>query len=154
MSLSATARSIPGTLRQEVVIDGQHRLITDEPFSLGGDESAPAPHELLPAALASCIATTLVIYARTKRWELGDLVVDVDYDNRSTPRRFDVAIRVAGGLDSAQLERLEKVARSCPIRRAIESGFEFVERIELSDAVGRRPAAIAEASSAPRARLV
>jgi hypothetical protein len=31
MSLTATARSIPGTLRQEVVIDHRHRLITDEP---------------------------------------------------------------------------------------------------------------------------
>ena len=31
MSLTATARSIPGTLRQEIVIDGQHRLITDQP---------------------------------------------------------------------------------------------------------------------------
>jgi hypothetical protein len=29
MSLLATARSIPGTLRQEVVIDRQHRFITD-----------------------------------------------------------------------------------------------------------------------------
>ena len=53
MSLTATARSIPCTLRQQIVIDGQHRLITDEPESVGGDGSAPSPHELLPAALAS-----------------------------------------------------------------------------------------------------
>jgi hypothetical protein len=31
MTLTATARAIPGTLRQEIVIDGQHRLITDQP---------------------------------------------------------------------------------------------------------------------------
>ena len=37
MSLTATARSIPGTLPQEVVIDGRHRLITDEPERLGGE---------------------------------------------------------------------------------------------------------------------
>ena len=30
MSLTATARSIPGTLRQEVVIGGQHRLMSKE----------------------------------------------------------------------------------------------------------------------------
>jgi putative redox protein len=129
MSLTATARSIPGTLRQEVVIDGQHRLITDEPERLGGEGSGPAPHELFPAALAACISTTLVMYARTKGWELGDVSVAVDYDNRSTPRRFDVEIELSGDLDDGQLRRLTKVAESCPVRRSIESGIEFHETI-------------------------
>ena len=66
MSLTARSRSIPGTLRQEIVIDGKHRLITDEPEAVGGEGSAPSPHELLPAALAACISTTLVMYARQK----------------------------------------------------------------------------------------
>lgn len=136
MTLTATARSIPGTLRQQVVIDGRHRLITDEPERLGGDGSGPAPHELFPAALASCIATTLVMYARTKEWDLGEVAVDVDYDHGSVPRRFDVAIRLGGDLDGEQLERLEKVARSCPVRRSIEAGVEFAEHIEPT-AAGR-----------------
>jgi putative redox protein len=129
MSLIATARSIPGTLRQEVLIDGKHRLITDEPEQLGGEGSAPAPHELFPAALASCIATTLVMYARTKRWELGEVSVAVDYDIRSTPRRFDVVIELGGELTDEQLRRLEKVAESCPVRRSVEAGIEFLETI-------------------------
>jgi putative redox protein len=130
MSLTATARSIPRTLRQEVVIDGSHRLITDEPESVGGEGSAPAPHELLPAALAACVSTTLVMYARTKQWELGEVRVDVDYDHRSTPRRFDVVIRLSGELTDEQLKRLEKVAAACPVRRSIEAGIQFDERIE------------------------
>ena len=129
MSLTATARSIPGTLRQEVVIDGKHRLITDEPEHLGGEGSGPAPHELFPAALAACVSTTLVMYARTKGWELGDVSVAVDYDNRSTPRRFDVRVELGGDLGDEQLRRLEKVAASCPVRRAIETGVEFHETI-------------------------
>lgn len=129
MSLTATARSIPGTLRQEVVIDGRHRLVTDEPERLGGAGSGPAPHELFPAALASCVATTLVMYARTKDWELTGVFVSVDYDNHSTPRRFEVAIEVGGNLSDEQLRRLEKVAAACPVRRAIESGIEFDETI-------------------------
>jgi putative redox protein len=129
MSLTATARSIPGTLRQEVVIDGKHRLITDEPERLGGDGSAPAPHELFPAALAACISTTLIMYARTKEWDLGDVSVAVDYDNRSTPRRFDVVIELGGELTDEQLRRLDKVAASCPVRRAVEAGIEFEETL-------------------------
>jgi putative redox protein len=135
MGLTATARSIPGTLRQEVVIDGQHRLITDEPEQLGGEGSAPAPHELFPAALASCISTTLVMYARTKGWELGDVAVAVEYDNKSTPRRFEIAIELGGDLTGEQLKRLDKVAASCPVRRAIEAGIEFDETIARSEPV-------------------
>jgi putative redox protein len=134
MSLTATARSVPGTLRQEVVIDGRHRLVTDEPERLGGEGRGPAPHELFPAALAACVSTTLVTYGRTKGWDLGRVTVDVDYDNRSTPRRFEVSIRLTGDLDGEQLARLEKVAAACPLRRSLEAGFVFEERIESRQA--------------------
>ena len=143
MSLTATARSIPGTLRQEVVIDGKHRLITDEPERLGGDGSGPAPHELFPAALAACIATTLVMYARTKGWELGGVSVAVDYDNGSTPRRFDVSIEMGSELTDEQLARLTKVAESCPVRRSVEAGIVFYETISHS----KRPLRTANAGA-------
>jgi putative redox protein len=145
VSLTANARSIPGTLRQEVVIDGKHRLITDEPERLGGDGSGPAPHELFPAALAACVSTTLVMYARTKGWELGKVTVEVTYDHRSTPRGFQVAIRLGGDLSDAQLERLERVAEACPVRRSIEAGIEFDEHIERAE-TAREPVGAGAAS--------
>jgi putative redox protein len=141
MSLTATARSVPGTLRQEIVIDGKYRLSTDQPVSVGGEGSAPSPHELFPAALAACVTVTLVAYARTKGWDLGEVTVDVDYDHRSTPRVFQVDVHLTGELDEAQLERLEKVAAACPLRRSIETGFEFVERMHV-----REPAPAGERS--------
>jgi putative redox protein len=129
MSLVATARSVPGTLRQEILVDGRFTLETDEPVAVGGEDSAPAPHELLPAALAACAGTTLVMYARTKGWELGRVEVDVTYDHKAVPRRCELAIRVDGQLTDDQLARLEQVASSCPVQRAIEGGIEFSERI-------------------------
>ena len=129
MSLTATARSIPGTLRQEVVIDGRHRLITDKPEHDGGEGSAPSPHELFPAALAACVSSTLVMYARTKGWDLGRVTVDVNYDHRSVPRQVEIVVQLGGDLSDEQLARLEKVARSCPLRRSIETGIEFEETI-------------------------
>jgi putative redox protein len=99
--------------------------------------AVPAPHELFPAALASCISTTLVMYARTKEWDLGDVTVEVDYDHHATPRTFEIAITLTGELSDAQLDRLEKVAAACPVRRSIESGIEFHERIH-SPASSRR----------------
>jgi putative redox protein len=129
MSLTASARSVPGRSRQDVLIDGRHHLVTDEPVRLGGDDLGPAPHELLPAALAACISLTLVTYARTKEWDLGQVEVDVEYDHKAGPRHFDVAISISGPVDDAQLARLRKVANACPLRRALETGFEFHEHI-------------------------
>ena len=132
MTVTATARSIPGTLRQEVVIDGEHRLITDQPEELGGEGTGPSPHDLLPEALAACISVTLVQYGRTKGWDLGEVTVDVEYDKGSTPRRVETVIRLGGELTEPQLERLEKAARACPLRRSLEAGFNFSERIAVT----------------------
>lgn len=132
MGLTASARWIPGTLQQEVVIDGRHELVTDEPVSLGGGGAGPAPHELLPAAFAACASATLVRYARTKNWDLGGVSVGVAYDHRSTPRRLELEVELTGSLTDEQLERLTKVVAACPVRRALETGFEFSERVTVA----------------------
>ena len=113
----------------EVDVNGRHVIATDEPVSLGGEDAGPAPHELLPAALAACIATMISMYARTKNWDLDEFAVDVDYDHQSVPRRFEILVRLPEALSSSQVERLRRVADTCPIRRALETGFEFDERI-------------------------
>ena len=129
MSFTASARSIGGTMRHEVDVNGRHTIITDEPESLGGADTGPAPHELLPATLASCISTMIVLYAQRKGWEIGDVRVDVDYDHESEPRRFAVEVHLPGGLTDDQLARLRRVADTCPVRRALEGTFEFDERV-------------------------
>lgn len=129
MSLTATAHSSGDTLQQHVLINGRHRLVTDEPERVGGTDEGPSPHELVPAALAACIATVIRTYARTKQWELGELTVNVAYDNRSTPRHFDVSIELPPGLSADQVRRLMHVAEVCPVRRAIEAGMTFDEHL-------------------------
>lgn len=129
MSLVASAKSAGDRLGTEVLIDGRHRLVTDEPVSLGGSDAGPAPHELVPAALAACIVTTVRTYAHTKGWEIGEVSVDVDYDHKSTPRHFEVAVHLPDGLSAEQTRRLMRVAEACPVRRAIEAGMTFDERL-------------------------
>jgi putative redox protein len=135
MSYTATARSIHGSLRHEVDVNGRHTIVTDEPERLGGTDTAPTPHELLAATLASCVSTMIVLYARSRDWELGDVRVDVDYDADATPRRVEVTVHLPDGLSSDQIRRLERVAATCPVRRALEAGFTFGESIltELPD---------------------
>ena len=129
--MKASARLVGPTLRSEVDISGRHAIVTDEPVRLGGTDKGPAPHELLPAAVAACVSTTIAMYARTKGWDLGELIVDVDYDNEATPRHLNVDVRLPDSLAPAQVARLRRVADTCPIRRALEAGFEFQERLIL-----------------------
>ncbi len=129
MAFTATARRMGDTLKHEVDVNGRHTIATDEPASLGGTDEGPAPHELLPAALASCIATTMAMYAQHRGWEIGELSVKVDYDNKSVPRRFELAVQLDDDLPEERRRRLERVAEACPLRRALEAGFIFEERL-------------------------
>ncbi len=133
MSFTASARRLGDTLRHEVDVNGRHTIITDEPESLGGSDTGPAPHELLPATLAACISTMIALYAQRKEWDIGEVRVDVEYDHESVPRRFDVTVHLPDGLTQGQIDRLRRVADTCPVRRALEAGFTFDERILTPD---------------------
>ena len=129
MSMTATARTTGGGLRQEVDVNGRHTIVTDEPERIGGTDLGPAPHELLAATLASCIATMIASYAQNRGWDLGETAVEVDYDPDSVPRRFAIDIHLSNDITPEQQRRLQRVAETCPVRRALEAGFIFEERM-------------------------
>ena len=142
MTMTATARRIGNGLRHEVDVNGRHVIVTDEPERLGGTDAGPAPHELMAAMLAACAATTIAMYAERRGWELAELTVAADYDADSAPRRVTFELALPDGLTPAQRQCLERVAASCPARRALEAGFAFEERI-----VGMPPKAAPSATA-------
>jgi putative redox protein len=129
----AVARRDGGTLRHEVEI-GKHRLTSDEPEDHGGGDSGPSPQELLAASLASCTAVTIEMYARRKKWNIGDVVVDVDYEpaQRGSPTKFKMSVRLPKELPEDQRERLMQIAARCPVHRTLEGEVMFDERVELA----------------------
>ncbi len=129
MSMTATARRVGDGLTHEVDVNGRHTILTDEPTRLGGSDLGPAPHELLAATLASCVATMIALYAQNRGWDIGGTSVDVRYDPDSSPRHFAVDIHIPKPVTSEQLRRLERVAQTCPVRRALEADCAFEERI-------------------------
>lgn len=129
MTLIASARSTPGLLKQDVLIDGRFHLVTDEPEHLGGTDLGPSPHELLVAALASCTATAVAAYVRTKQWDVGGIRVDAVYEQKAEPRSFKLKINVEKPITDEQRDRLDKVAASCAVRRSLLTGFEIGECI-------------------------
>jgi len=130
MTMTATARRVGDGLTHEVDVNGRHTIVTDEPAAVGGDDIGPAPHELLAATLASCVATMVAMYARNRGWEIGASAARVEYDSDSVPRRVAVHLELAPAVTSEQRRRLEQVAARCPVRRALEAGFSFDEQLD------------------------
>ncbi len=135
MPHTATVRSSSDSLRQEIVINDRHRLVTDEPESLGGTASAPTPLDLLAAALAACVATTLRMFARRQGWQLGEITVQAVLVSDARPPQCTIAIELPAGLSEGQWRRLEYVARACAVHRTLEQGTVFDHSIAFTATV-------------------
>ena len=116
------------------VTAGDHTFTVDEPESAGGDDGGPSPQELLAAALASCTAVTMEMYAQRKGWDTSGLAVDVQYTpaERGCPTKFELVLKMPAHLDEEQIERLKVIAAKCPVHRTLEGEVMFHERVELA----------------------
>ena len=130
--MRATARRSGGTLKHHVEIGG-HRLVADEPSDQGGTDAGPSPEELLAASLASCSAITMEMYANRKGWDIGEVVVDVDYEpaHRGSPTKFTMEVQLPAGLPEEQREKLMQIVAKCPVHRTLEGEVMFEEQVSL-----------------------
>ena len=131
--MRAVARRDGGRLRHDVQIR-DHHVTADEPRSHGGDDNGPSPQELLAASLASCTAITMEMYAHRKGWNIGEVIVDVDYEpsQRGSPTKFEMVVKLPKELPEEQREKLLQIAAKCPVHRTLEGEVMFEERVELA----------------------
>jgi putative redox protein len=107
-----------GKLGQDIEI-GTHKLRADEPADKGGDDNGPQPHELLMAALGSCTAMTLKMYAERKGWPLRDVRVKVSGDSADGKYLISRTLTFTGELDAEQRQRLVEIAGKCPVHKTL-----------------------------------
>src|SRR6185436_6980653 len=134
LNRSSETRSMRAVARQRekfthYVKAGDHTLTVDEPKEAGGDDLGPSPQELLAAALASCTAVTMEMYAQRKGWDTSGLAVDCRYTpaERGCPTRFELVLKMPAHLDEEQIERLHVIAAKCPVHRTLEGEVMFEE---------------------------
>ncbi|PKO33031.1 MAG: osmotically inducible protein OsmC [Betaproteobacteria bacterium HGW-Betaproteobacteria-7] len=122
-----------GRYQQEVLV-GQHRLLADEPASMGGDDSGPAPFDLLLSALGACTAMTVRMYAERKELSLQRVSVTLRHEKIDVDgvRRDHIERRIslAGDLSSSERQRLLEIAEKCPIHRALSQPLLITSSLE------------------------
>ena len=130
--MKAISRRENGAVRNDIEIRGHH-LVADEPTDEGGQDEGPSPLEMLAGSLASCTAITMQMYAEQKGWDIGDLVVGVDYQpaQKGAPTRFELIVELPKELPEEQRTRLMQIAAKCPVHRTLEGEVMFEERLEV-----------------------
>ncbi|WP_374276779.1 OsmC family protein [Azonexus sp.] len=115
-----------GRYQQEVVA-GQHRLVADEPASMGGADAGPAPFDFIMSGLGACTSMTLRMYAERKGLALSAIRVELEHDKieiDGQPRdRIRRTITLDGELSPEQRQRLLEIANKCPVHRALSNSI-------------------------------
>lgn len=111
---------------QHVIEIGLHRLLTDVPAALGGEDTGPEPHDLLATALAACTAPTVTMYAKRKGWRLDD--IDVRIEHGKVDQAYVLTRRIAyiGNLSAEQRDMLTAVANKCPVHKTLSGEISIV----------------------------
>lgn len=116
------------------VTNGRHHQYADEPESYGSSDLGPNPFEYLCAALGSCTAITLRMYANRKKWPVDNIDVKTVFARHNDPDHgehtvFTRSITLTGALDEDQQQRLLEIANKCPVHKVLEHGNTIVTEL-------------------------
>lgn len=119
--MSVDYTHITGKLSFEVKT--RHFLInTDVTPQLGGDDTAPDPHQYLEVSLASCTAITVMMYAKRKGIPVEDIDVSIKITSEGETNAISREIRLIGNLTPEQKQSLMVIADKCPIHKFLSRG--------------------------------
>ena len=112
-----------------------HRFVADEPKGYGGDDTGPTPYDLLLAALGTCTAMTMKMYADRKKWPFVGTNIHVTHERNHAEdcghavseeegmqtQALHRSIEVLGDeLTAEQRSKIIEIADKCPVHRTLE----------------------------------
>lgn len=133
-------RPAPGVVKvQEIegftqrVTTADHVIPADEPTQVGGANTGMTPYDLLLAALGTCTAMTLRMYANHKGLVLESIEVNLSHhrihakdcadceSETGQISKIEKEILLTGELTDEQVSRMNEIADRCPVHRTLVS---------------------------------
>lgn len=107
------------------VQEKNHILTADLPPSMGGEDSGPSPSTLLRAALSSCVAMGVKMWAARKGVTIDriEVRVETDVDARG---QFGVSENIAPGFENVRIQiHVDSTADQDVLRGIVETSLRF-----------------------------
>lgn len=113
--------TFPGGKRVDANLAG--RVIrTDQPASLGGEDSAPAPFDLFLASIATCAGIYVLGFCQARNLSTEGLAlrqrVDIDPETK-LPRRVRIEIDLPHGFPERYRTAITRAAENCKVKKTI-----------------------------------
>lgn len=97
-------------------------LQTDAPKDIGGEASAFSPTDLVAAALASCVLTTLAMFGERHDLDLTGITAHISKEMTTAPRRIGhlpLTVHLPLSIAPEMRSTLERVAYGCPVHASL-----------------------------------
>lgn len=114
--------------------NGNHSGVSDTTEKNGGANAGFRPHDLLEAALASCLNIWVRMYAENHHIPLSSVTTRVDID-RSDPESvvFKYAIDIDGNITEDQRRKLLQIATTCPVHKTLSKKISLLNFGAITD---------------------
>jgi putative redox protein len=112
------------------------RIHTEAPKDNGGTGMSFSPTDLVGAALATCMMTTMQLVAAREGLGWGDASATVEKRMSPAPRRIAelvVEVRMPPGLSPEHRVRLEQIGRECPVARSLHPDLQVATTFVYPD---------------------
>jgi uncharacterized OsmC-like protein len=122
MSVRITGRLI-SPVSTTLTHESSSSIKTVAPKDNGGDGSTFSPTDLCAASLASCVATTIGLYASRKGIPLESIDFSVEKQMTTEPprriARLVARFRIHSPCGDEDFTRLMNAGKTCPVRRSL-----------------------------------